>query len=201
MTKFKTQTRWIAIASAAVAVVLLSGCAITQSNDRRLQLWKVGENLDFVLVRSVRPLNPTEIDPSCKEGKISPLLKGMVDDETRFVSFLKENVCPDITEWRVIGGFTKSDFGKGSIGAAGLVRSEKNVEVDDIVETKNFIGVNGHIKQAPLVTRIIRKNALKERDPTCYWDGQSGRFDSFATGGVVCPAEGWDWRDQKWSNK
>ena len=98
-------------------------------------------------------------------------------------------------------GFVKSDFVKGASIGRGLIPPGMKVEVDDIIEVSNYLDDNGLSVRPSFVTRVIRKNALKERDPTCYWDGQSGRFDSFATGGVVCPAEGWDWRDQKWSKK
>jgi hypothetical protein len=117
------------------------------------------------------------------------------------IQFLKTNVCSNLAQWKLYSGPIKSDFTKGNMIGRGLIPPGLNVEVDDIVEISTYLGNDGlHIRNA-FVTRIIRKNALKERDPTCYWDGQSGRFDSFATGGVVCPAEGWDWRDQKWSKK
>ena len=62
MTKFKTQIRWIAIASAAVAGVLLSGCAIDYSGAQRLERWEAGETKDFALVSGVHPLDPAHFD-------------------------------------------------------------------------------------------------------------------------------------------
>jgi hypothetical protein len=201
MTKLQDQIRRIAgVAVAISAVALMSGCASTISAERRLERWNVGENKDLVLVRGVRPLNPAEFDPICKEGKLPANLQNAAS-LVEFVSFVQKEVCPNISEWRGISGFTKSDFGKGAILAAGLVRPGLAVDVDDIVESVSHQGPYGRITRPVIVARVIRKNALKERDPTCYWDGQSGRFDAFATGGVVCSAEGWDWRDQKWAKK
>jgi hypothetical protein len=203
MTKFKTQTRWIAIASAAVvAVVLISGCTTIPSPQQVLEKWNVGENKDLVLVRTVEPLNRAVYEPICKEGKYPRVWGNHASvDEEQAIFFIQKEVCPSISQWRTIGGFVKSDFGKGSMLAVGLVRPDLSVDVDDIVETSKYFNSDGRSTRPILVARTIRKNALKERDPTCYWDGQSGRFDSFATGGVVCPDEGWDWRGQKWSKK
>jgi hypothetical protein len=199
MTKFKTQTRWFAITSAAVAAVLLSGCATNFTPERRLERWKTGESKDFALVRGVYPLNPAHFKSECFENKLSAELSKVLNPEA--LPFIVNEVCPNFAQWMSYRGFIKSDFYKGAIIGGGFIRPGLKVEVDDIIEVSNYLGDNGLSMRPDLVTRVIRKNALKERDPTCYWDGQSGRFDSFATGGVVCPAEGWDWRDQKWSKK
>lgn len=201
MKQNQNQIRRIAVAAVAVAAVALtSGCATTHSNERRLEIWKAGENRDLVLVRSIQPIT-SHYDSECGQGKLSPALVGNVNESGEFLNFLKKEVCPNFSEWKFILGFTKSDFGKGTIRAAGMIPPSLKVEADDIVEVITQIGEDGRLMRSPLVTRVVRKNALKERDPTCYWDGQSGRFDAFATGGVVCPAEGWDWRDQKWAKK
>jgi hypothetical protein len=199
MTKFKTQTRWIAIASAAVAALLLSGCATSYSGAQRLERWEAGETKDFALVRGVHPLDPAHFKSECFENKLSADLSKVLSLEA--LPFIVNEVCPNFAQWRSYGGFVKSDFVKGPIIGRGLIRPGMKVEVDDIIEVSRQIGNTGLLNRPVLVTRVVRKNALKERDPTCYWDGQRGRFDSFATGGVVCPAEGWDWRDQKWSKK
>lgn len=202
MTHFQSQIRRIVVAAMAVAAaVLMSGCATTHSNERRLEIWKVGENKDLVLVRGVRPLISKEFDPICKDGVALPIWEKDIDTQGQNLAFVRSRVCPHIGEWKSISGFTKSDFGKGWIGAAGWIQPNFEVDVDDIVEVTTSISEDGRLIRPPIVTRVVRKNALKERDPTCYWDGQSGRFDAFATGGVVCPAEGWDWRDQKWAKK
>lgn len=201
MIHFQNQIRRIAVAAVAIATVaLMSGCATTFSAQQGLERWNPGENKDLVLVRAVDPLNAAEFDPMCKQGKLPASLSGVADEE-KLVGFVQRTVCPNFSEWRAIRGFTKSDFGKGAILAVGLIQPGITVNVDDIVETSILMAIDGRVTRSPLVTRVIRKNALKERDPTCYWDGQSGRFDAFATGGVVCPAEGWDWRDQKWAKK
>lgn len=198
---FPKPNRRIAVAVAAIAAVtVMSGCATTFSPERRLERWNVGENKDMVLVRGVRPLPSEEFDPICKAGKLPAILQNAANPDT-FVVFTQKEICPNILNWRAIHGFVKSDFSRGAILAAGLIPPGTNVDVDDIVETIDSVGIDGRLDRPNLFVRVIRKNALKERDPTCYWDGQSGRFDAFATGGVVCPAEGWDWRDQKWAKK
>jgi hypothetical protein len=199
MTKFKTQTRWIAIASAAVAAMVLSGCTTSYSSVQRLERWKIGESKDFALVRGVYPLNAAHFKSECFENKLSSELSKVLSPEA--LPFIVNEVCPNFAQWRSYGGFVKSDFVKGPIIGGGFIPPGLKIEVDDIIEVSSYLDDKGLLMRPRLVTRVIRKNALKERDPTCYWDGQSGRFDSFATGGVVCPAEGWDWRDQKWSKK
>jgi hypothetical protein len=201
MTKFKTQTRWIAIASAAAATVFLSGCVTTHSNERRLDIWKVGENKDLVLVRSMRPLSASDYEAECRDGKLGSRLQDHLENRGKALEFIKKDICPKISQLKLLRGFKKSDFFNGNIISAALVTEDLTVDIDDIVEVSSLVEPDGRLSRLSVVTRVIRKNVLKERDPTCYWDGQSGRFDSFATGGVVCPAEGWDWRDQKWSKK
>lgn len=201
MIHFQNQIRRIAVAAVAIATVaLMSGCAIHFSPESRLERWNAGESRDMSLVRGVRSLN-VEFAPACNESRLSDAQMKFVHDPAQYLAYLKAEVCPNISEWRAISGFTKSDFGKGAILAAGLIRPGLVVDADDIVETSTDLHTDGRAMRPNLVTRVIRKNALKERDPSCYWDGQSGRFDAFATGGVVCPAEGWDWRDQKWAKK
>jgi hypothetical protein len=140
-----------------------------------------------------------DVKSECFENKLSAELSKVLNPEA--LPFIVNEVCPNFAQWMSYRGFIKSDFYKGATIGGGFIRPGLKVEVDDIIEVSNYLGDNGLSMRPDLVTRVIRKNALKERDPTCYWDGQSGRFDSFATGGVVCPAEGWDWRDQKWSKK
>lgn len=200
MTQFQNQIRRIAVAAVAIATVALtSGCATTHSNERRLEIWKAGENKDFVLVRSIQPLLASNYETECRDGKLGSRLQEHLGKHA--LQFIQNEICPKISDWHLIRGFTKTDFGKGNIISAGLVPAGMSVDVDDIVEVTSQVEPDGRLSRLSLVTRVIRKNALKERDPTCYWDGQSGRFDAFATGGVVCPAEGWDWRDQKWAKK
>ena len=193
--------RIAAVAAATVAVALLSGCATHYSGEQRLERWSAGENKDLVLVRGVHEIQSETFKQECTEGKLSPANKSVGVNEAGVVSFLQQNVCSNLAEWKVISGFTKSDFRKGWIGAVGLIRPGLRVDVDDIVEVSALLDEGGHGLRPNLVSRVVRKNVLKERDPTCYWDGQSGALDSFATGGVVCPAEGWDWRNQKWAKK
>jgi hypothetical protein len=200
MTKFKTQTRWIAIASAAVAAVVLSGCATSYSGAQRLERWEAGETKDLMLVRGVHNLDSSIFKSECDENKVGATTVGAVNI-SEWIGFFSEHVCASKDQWQRYSGFIKSDFGKGAIYGRGLIRPGMRIDVDDIIEVSQRIDKDGRISSPAVAIRVIRKNALKERDPTCYWDGQSGRFDSFATGGVVCPAEGWDWRDQKWSKK
>jgi hypothetical protein len=192
--------RITAAAVATVAVALLSGCATHYTGEQRLERWSVGENKGLVLVRGVHAIKPETFQKECEEGKVGAAHKGLPVDAD-WVAFLKQKVCNNLGEWRLISGFTKSDFGKGSITAAGLIGPGLKVDVDDIVEVSTLVASDGRLPRPVLVTRVVRKNALKERDPSCYWAGQSGPLDSFATGGVVCPAEGWDWRNQKWAKK
>jgi hypothetical protein len=200
MTKFKTQTRWFAIASAAAAVVLLSGCAYNYTGAQRLERWGSGETKDLMLVRGVHPISETMFKAECEENKVGHAYQGLVSDSS-WVLYVQQSVCPNLNQWKRFSGFIKSDFIKGPIFGRGLVQPDMKVEVDDIIEISTRLDEDGRNSRPVLFVRVIRKNVLKERDPTCYWDGQSGRFDSFATGGVVCPSEGWDWRDQKWSKK
>jgi hypothetical protein len=199
--KTYTIRRITAAAVATVAVALLSGCATHYSGEQRLERWSVGENKDLVLVRGLHEIKTETFKQECAEGKLSSANRSVNIDEASVVSFLQQNVCPNLAEWKVISGFTKSDFRKGWINAVGLIQLGIKVDVDDIVEVSTLVEGDGRLQRPNLVTRVVRKNALKERDPTCYWDGQSGPLDSFATGGVVCPAEGWDWRNQKWAKK
>lgn len=192
--------RITAAAVATVAVALLSGCATNFSPSSRLERWSPGESKDLVLVRGVHTFQVEYLQKECVEGKEGKSNEGLVSG-VNWVAFIQQNACPNVVEWKRISGFVKSDFGKGSVWAAGWIRPGLNVDVGDIVETSTLLDTEGRALRPNLVTRVIRKNALKERDPTCYWDGQSGRLDGFATGGVVCPAEGWDWRNQKWANK
>jgi hypothetical protein len=193
--------RITAAAVATVAVALLSGCATPYTGEQRLERFSVGENKVLALVRGVHSYKPVNFKEICTTGKLSSTDKSANVNEASAVSFLQQNVCPNPEGWKFISGFTKSDFSKGSISAAGLIRPGLEVEVNDIVEVSSLLDADGLLLRSALVTRVVRKNALKERDPTCYWDGQSGPLDSFATGGVVCPAEGWDWRNQKWAKK
>jgi hypothetical protein len=201
MTKFQDQIRRIAgVAVAISAVALMSGCATNFTAAQNLERWGPGETKDLMLVRGVHAIPDTLFQSECKDGKIKSDLQGKVvaDDS---LAYLTKYVCPNLAQWKLYSGPIKSDFSKGQIIGRGLIPPELNVEVDDIVEVSHKMAADGRNSRHTLVTRIIRKNALKDRDPTCYWDGQSGRFDAFATGGVVCPAEGWDWRDQKWAKK
>lgn len=193
--------RITAAAVATVAVALLSGCATNYSGEQRLERWSAGENKDLVLVRGVHEIKTETFKQECTDGKLSSANRSVNVNEASAVSFLQKNVCRNLEEWRLISGFTKSDFGKGAISAVGLIGPGLKVAVDDIVEVSLLVESDGRVTRPNLVTRVVRKNALKERDPTCYWDGQRGPLDSFATGGVVCPAEGWDWRNQKWAKK
>jgi hypothetical protein len=201
--KIQHQIRRITVAAVGiVAVALMSGCTTMPSQEKVLQQWAVGENKVMALIRGIKPLNPVEYEPTCKQGKLPTTWGNHASlDEQKIVSAIQRDVCPNISEWRTISGFIKSDFRNGALLAVGLIPPGLNVDVDDIVETTLDFSLEGRATRPDLVTRVIRKNALKERDPTCYWDGQSGRFDAFATGGVVCPAEGWDWREQKWAKK
>lgn len=199
--KTYTIRRITTAAVATVAVALLSGCATHYSGEQLLDRWNAGENKDLVLVRGVHEIKTETFNQECTEGKLSSANKRASSNAVGVVAFLQQNVCTNLAEWRLISGFTKSDFGKGAISAVGLIRPGLKVDVDDIVEVSLLVTNDGRVTRPNLVTRVIRKNVLKERDPTCYWDGQSGPLDSFATGGVVCPAEGWDWRNQKWAKK
>jgi hypothetical protein len=199
--KIQHQIRRIAVAAVAItAVVLMSGCATAFTAEKNLERWEPGENKDLMLVRGVHPIAATVFQSECNDGKLTKVLQDKVV-EVEFVQFLKMSVCPNLAQWKLYSGPIKSDFSKGQIIGRGLIPPGLNVEVDDIVEVSMPLTTDGRATRPDLVTRIIRKSALKERDPTCYWDGQSGRFDAFATGGVVCPAEGWDWREQKWAKK
>jgi len=198
-----TLTQRIAKAAlATLAVALFSGCAYNYSGVQRLERWAPGESKDLALVLAVRPANEAaELAQICKEGTFPSAWKGAFDPQGPALPYVLANVCPSIGEWRFVRGFVKSDFSRGPMMAAGLVPSGLVVTAEDIVEVSRLLDDKGLPTRPDLVTRVIRKNALKERDPTCYWDGQSGRLDGFATGGVVCPAEGWDWREQKWAKK
>jgi hypothetical protein len=193
--------RITAAAVATVAVALLSGCATPYSGEQRLERFSVGENKVLGLVRGVHVIKPETFKEVCTTGKLSSTDKSANVNEASAVSFLHQNVCPNLAEWKFFSGFTKSDFRKGNMTADALIRPGLKVDVDDIVEFSIMLDAEGLLLRSALVTRVVRKNVLKERDPTCYWDGQSGPLDSFATGGVVCPAEGWDWRNQKWAKK
>ncbi|MBD8051088.1 hypothetical protein [Limnohabitans radicicola] len=189
-------------AMATLAVALFSGCAYNYTGAQRLERWTPGENKDLALVLAVRPASEAaELAQICKEGTFPSVWKGAFDPQGPALTYVLANVCPSIGEWRFIRGFVKSDFTKGPIMAAGLIKPGLEVNAEDIVEASKLLDERGQLLRPALVTRVVRKNALKERDPTCYWDGQSGRLDGFATGGVVCPAEGWDWREQKWAKK
>jgi hypothetical protein len=201
MTKLQDQIRRIAgVAVAISAVALMSGCATKYNGAQRLDRWEPGETRDFMIVRGVHQLEPEMFQNECKEGKIGSTTSDSTN-ATNWIGYFKEHVCSNQNDWQRFSGFIKSDFGKGAIFGRGLIRPGLKIEVDDIIEISQQIGEDGRITRPALAVRVIRKNALKERDPTCYWDGQSGRFDAFATGGVVCPAEGWDWREQKWAKK
>jgi hypothetical protein len=193
--------RITAAAVATVAVALLSGCATHYTGEQRLERWSVGENKVLALVRGVHSYKPETFKEICTTGKLSSTDKSANVNEASAVSFLQQNVCPNPEGWKFISGFTKSDFRNGNLTAGGAIRPGLEVEVNDIVEVSSLLDADGLPLRPDLVTRVVRKNVLKERDPTCYWDGQSGALDSFATGGVVCPAEGWDWRNQKWAKK
>ena len=179
----------------------MSGCATYLSANQQLERWNVGENKDLMLVRSVHRIDSKLYESECKLGKLASWRQAFSDEYGQTLLFIQNEVCPKLSERLQADGFVKSDFGKGAILGVGLVPARMQVEADDIVEISRELDSAGRVVRSNLVTRIVRKNALKERDPTCYWDGQSGRFDAFATGGVVCPAEGWDWRDQKWAKK
>jgi hypothetical protein len=199
--KIQHQIRRIAVAAVAItAVVLMSGCATNFTAAQNLERWGPGETKDLMLVRGVHAIPDTLLQSECKDGKLNGDLKDKVA-ESDWLAFLKQNVCPNLAQWKLYSGPIKSDFNKGQIIGRGLIPPGLNVEVDDIVEVSHKMAADGRNSRHTLVTRIIRKNALKEPDSTCYWDGQGGRFDAFATGGVMCPAEGWDWRDQKWAKK
>lgn len=193
--------RITAAAVATVAVALLSGCATNYSGEQRLERFNVGENKVLALVRGVHSYKPETFKEVCTTGKLSSADKSANANEASAVSFLQQNVCPNPAEWKLMSGFVKSDFRKGNMIARASIRPGLKVEVDDIVEVSSLLDADGLLMRGDLVTRVIRKNVLKERDPTCYWDGQRGPLDGFATGGVVCPAEGWDWRNQKWAKK
>jgi hypothetical protein len=199
--KIQHQIRRIAVAAVAItSVVLMSGCATNFTAAQNLERWGSGETKDLMLVRGVHPIAETVFQSECNEGKLKSELRDKVVEEDA-VQFLKLNVCPNLAQWRLYSGPIMSGFRKEHIIGRGLIPPGLNVEVDDIVEVTHKMAADGRNSRHTLITRVIRKNALKERDPTCYWDGQSGRFDAFATGGVVCPAEGWDWRDQKWAKR
>ena len=193
--------RITAAAVATVAVALLSGCATHYSLETALERQHVGENKYLVLVRGIHPLREGEAGLICKDGVLPENWKAIVDTKGQTLAFVKSEICPTLNAWRWFSGFTKSDFRKGNILAGGYVRPGLKVDVDDIVEVSSLMDTDGRTLRPELVTRVVRKNVLKERDPSCYWAGQSGPLDSFATGGVVCPAEGWDWRNQKWAKK
>jgi hypothetical protein len=200
--KIQHQIRRIAVAAVAItAVVLMSGCASYLTASEQLDRWNEGENKDLMLVRSVHPINPKLYESECKQGKLAAWRQTAADEQGRLLASISSEICPTINTQLQADGFVKSDFGKGAMIGVGLVPIDMKVEADDIVELSREFDAKGRVIRSNVITRVIRKNALKERDPTCYWDGQSGRFDAFATGGVVCPAEGWDWRDQKWARK
>jgi hypothetical protein len=201
MTKLQDQIRRVAAAAMAItAVVFMSGCATNFTAAQNLERRSVGESKDLMLVRGIHPVDASLFKSECDDGKLSSGLQGKVA-EGDSVAFLKKNVCSNLSQWKRYSGPIKSDFSNGQMIGQGLIPPGLNIEVDDIVEISTQLGSDGRHLRPALITRVIRKNALKERDPTCYWDGQSGRFDAFATGGVVCPAEGWDWRAQKWAKK
>jgi hypothetical protein len=200
--KIQHQIRRIAVAAVAItAVVLMSGCATNLSASQQIERWNAGENKDLMLVRSVHPINPKLYESECKQGKLATWRQAHADDRGLLLGSIVNEVCPRTSDQLQADGFVKSDFGKGAMIGVGLIPKGMKVEADDIIELSREFDAEGRVIRSNVVTRVIRKNALKERDPTCYWDGQSGRFDAFATGGVVCPAEGWDWRDQKWAKK
>jgi len=201
MTKFQNRIRRVAVvAVATLAVALMSGCATPLTASQNLERGEPGETKDMMLIRGVHAIPDTLLQSECKVGTLKSDLQRLVV-EADWLAYLKKNVCPDLAQWKLFSGPIKSDFSKGQMIGRGLIPPGLNVEVNDIVEVSTQLGKDGRYLRHTLITRVIRKNALKERDPTCFWDGQSGRFDGFATGGVVCPAEGWDWREQKWAKK
>lgn len=186
----------ISIAIAAIPI-FLQGCATQFSPEKTLELSNVGVNKRMFLALGSTPVTLS----ACKTRSLAPHEKISLN-EAALIDFLT-NLCPIQGSMVRINGFYKTDFYGGDLIAMGYAPKGLEIEKGDIVEVEFNIASSGYQSSFARVKRIVRKSALNTKDSSCYWSGAKSGALSFVSsaGGVICPAEGWDWRNQKWADK